>query len=193
MENSTTFDLNLALQRWLARLGDSDRVRPADLQELESHVRDSMSRLESGGLSAEESFLVATHRVGQPEKLEPEFGKVNRNLGNLCAHGLIVLFFATACWLLWALLHLPGLLVVVRQELALPGFTRLLLAGRDWLVLPPALATAYTLWAGCRSGWRLGSWMSLFAVVAAFLFLLTLPILIAVMLPVINLMNHLPR
>lgn len=66
MATVSQFDLNLALQLWLARLGQSPQIKAENLTELESHVRDSVIQLQSKGLSSEESFLVATHRVGSP-------------------------------------------------------------------------------------------------------------------------------
>lgn len=101
MENVSQFDLNIALQRWLARLGQSPQVKAENLKELESHVRDSVVQLQTKGLSSEESFLVATHRVGNPEKLEPEFAKMNRNPLNMMIHGVILVCFSVACWFLW--------------------------------------------------------------------------------------------
>jgi hypothetical protein len=38
-----------------------------------------MARLQTGELSAEESFLIATRRIGEGRQLEMEFGKLNRN------------------------------------------------------------------------------------------------------------------
>src|SRR5690606_34421412 len=98
METATSFDLNKALRDWLNRFCESPQFKPEDVKELESHVRDSMSQLENKGLSPEESFMVATHRVGSPEKLEPEFGKVNRNLRHAVIHALILVFFSVGCW-----------------------------------------------------------------------------------------------
>ena len=99
MENISQFDLNRALQLWLARLGQSPQVKAENLTELESHVRDSVLQLQTKGLSSEESFLVATHRVGSPEKLEPEFAKVNRSPWNMIIHGVILAFFSVGCWI----------------------------------------------------------------------------------------------
>ncbi len=78
MENPTPFDLNEACRRWRAQLGASPAFRAEDLDELESHLRDSVATLESKGLSAEEAFLVAQRRLGTGDALDQEFGKVNR-------------------------------------------------------------------------------------------------------------------
>lgn len=77
METTTSFDLNRAIQHWRENLGQSPAFRSENLNELESHLRDSVATFETRGLSAEEAFLVATRRMGASSALEPEFGKVN--------------------------------------------------------------------------------------------------------------------
>jgi hypothetical protein len=77
MENQTSFDLNRAIRDWRQNLEPSPALRGQDLDELESHLRDSTATLQATGLSAEESFLVAVRRIGQPTVLETEFGKIN--------------------------------------------------------------------------------------------------------------------
>ena len=52
-------------------------MRSSDIEELEQHVRDSISELTTKGLIEEEAFLIATHRVGEPGRIGREFGKVN--------------------------------------------------------------------------------------------------------------------
>jgi hypothetical protein len=180
MANVAQFDLNIALQHWLERLGQSPQVKAEDLKELESHVRDSVVQLEGKGLSSEESFLVATRRVGSAEKLEPEFAKVNRNPLNLIIHGLILAFFSIGCWFLWGLLQLPA-------------FTVLVVGFMPYLIAPPVLAAAYCAYVWFwKSGGR-SSWIGFFATTMAVLVLLTLPTLIAVLLPMIAFMNQVPH
>ena len=77
MENKTAFDLNLAIQHWREGLAQSAAFRNENLDELESHLRDSIERLQSPGLSGEEAFLIATRRVGNAQRLEQEYGKMN--------------------------------------------------------------------------------------------------------------------
>jgi hypothetical protein len=60
MENQTEFDLNRAIQQWRAGLADSPAFRAENLDELESHLHDSIRALEAHGLSVEEAFLIAT-------------------------------------------------------------------------------------------------------------------------------------
>lgn len=77
MDNPVSFDLNLAIQHWRENLAQSPAFRSENLNELESHLRDSIATLQTRGLSAEESFMVAARRVGNTGSLEKEFGKVN--------------------------------------------------------------------------------------------------------------------
>ena len=77
MENQTGFDLNAAIQQWREKLAEAPAFRRENLNELESHLRDSIAALQAKGLSGEEAFWVATRRVGQSSRLETEFGKVN--------------------------------------------------------------------------------------------------------------------
>jgi hypothetical protein len=77
METPTSFDLNHAIQQWRENLSQSPAFRGENLNELESHLRDSVATFETRGLSVGEAFLVATRRIGASNALATEFGKVN--------------------------------------------------------------------------------------------------------------------
>ena len=194
MENISQFDLNLALREWLERLGQSPQVKAENLKELEAHVRDSMAQLKGKGLSSEESFLLATHRVGSPEKLEPEFAKVNRNPLNMTIHGLILIFFGVACWFLWAVTWIPQMMASAsaRRGRPLPAFSQMVVDCGPWLVVPPLLAAAYCVYVWMQKSPKRNSWTGFFAVIMAILILLALPILVGAFLPLIDFMNSLP-
>jgi hypothetical protein len=93
MANETSFDLNLAIQHWRENLAQSPAFRSENLNELESHLRDSIAALQAKGLSAEEAFIIATRRIGPRKALESEFGKVNGTLLWL-ERGLLILMAA---------------------------------------------------------------------------------------------------
>jgi len=76
MEDKTPFDLDDAIRNWRDSLIQSSRLRMEELEELESHLRDSVGALEKRGLSEEEAWLIAERRVGQREILKQEFAKV---------------------------------------------------------------------------------------------------------------------
>ena len=79
MNNPIPFDLNLDIQNWRESLAQSSAFRSENLNELESHLRDSITKLEASGLTDEEAFTVATKRIGKSEGLENEFSKVNQS------------------------------------------------------------------------------------------------------------------
>ena len=71
------FDLNFAIQHWRENLAQSSAFRTENLNELESHLRDSVAALQVKGLSAEEAFIIAGRRIGECQVLGEEFGKAN--------------------------------------------------------------------------------------------------------------------
>src|SRR4051812_32593541 len=73
----TMFQLEHELQEWTNHFCQMEAMRSSDIEELEQHVRDSIAVLTTKGLSEEEAFLIATHRVGQSGQVGREFGKVN--------------------------------------------------------------------------------------------------------------------
>ena len=77
METTTPFDLNCAIQHWRESLNQSPAFRRENLDELETHLRDSIANLQSRGLSEEEAFLIAIKRAGSGAVLGVEFGKLN--------------------------------------------------------------------------------------------------------------------
>ena len=77
MEATPRFDLNQSVRQWRETLAQSATMRADELDELEHHLRDSMAQLRVRPLSEEESFLIATRRLGGGEILTREFSKVN--------------------------------------------------------------------------------------------------------------------
>lgn len=78
MEVTSSFELDRAIQHWRETLAQSPAFRTDNLDELESHLRDSIARFESVGLSGEEAFPIAARRLGSQRALGAEFQKVNR-------------------------------------------------------------------------------------------------------------------
>jgi len=201
MENISQFDLNASLGLWLERLAQSPHFRTENVSEMESHVRDAIVKLQSQGLSEEESFLIAIRRAGNVAKLEPEFAKVNRDWLELIVHAFILIFFTVVCWFLWGTLHLPQMTQGMLARLgavdqatghgALPAFTRMMMWLGNFMFVPPLLAVIYCLYVWFRKSSVKSSWVGFFAVTTAVLSFITLPTLIAVVLPLIALLNHL--
>jgi hypothetical protein len=80
MENPKQFDLNEAIRRWQQDVAASPAFCADDLEELASHLRASAQRLKAAGLSEEESFLIASRRLGGADKLSSEYSKLNFGL-----------------------------------------------------------------------------------------------------------------
>jgi hypothetical protein len=78
METTTSFDLNQAISRWRENVAHSPAFHNENLNELESHLRDSIAALQERGLSGEEAFLVGTKRLGKDDLLQKEFAKINQ-------------------------------------------------------------------------------------------------------------------
>jgi hypothetical protein len=70
------FELESQIRKWRGYLRSSGSLREQDLEELESHLRDSIDDLVSRGVTTEEAFLVSVRRMGDTEALGNEFAKI---------------------------------------------------------------------------------------------------------------------
>lgn len=77
METANQFDLNRAILDCRKTLANSPAVGHGDLDELESHLRDSVTCLQAAGLAPHEAFSIARSRLGTFDVLHEEYGKVN--------------------------------------------------------------------------------------------------------------------
>lgn len=77
MANPTEYDLNEAINQWRSSLASSPGISTADLEELESHLRDTVEELKTTGLAADEAFLIARKRLGGCNEIQEEFEKSN--------------------------------------------------------------------------------------------------------------------
>jgi hypothetical protein len=87
MGTKACFDLNQTILQWRTSLAESATMHAEEVDELESHLRDSVEHLRGRGLSEEEGFIIASRRVGSGEVLTTEFAKANPGRiwrGRLC-------------------------------------------------------------------------------------------------------------
>jgi len=70
------FELESQIRKWRGHLRSAGALREQDLEELESHLRDSIDDLTSRGVTTEEAFLVSIRRLGDTDTLGDEFAKV---------------------------------------------------------------------------------------------------------------------
>jgi len=87
---------------WRSELANSESIFPDNIDELEDHLRASVSHLVEQGLSDEEAFIVAARRIGTSTELGREFHKVNANL----------IWFQRLRWMIFGLLLFQVLNVI---------------------------------------------------------------------------------
>lgn len=97
MEDKSPFDLNDAIRQWRGALGQSGALGTDDIDELEHHLLDSMAQLRLHQLSDEESFLIASRRLGTDNVLTGEFTKLNPTR----------IWEPRLCWMLFGILFYP--------------------------------------------------------------------------------------
>ncbi len=77
MEPHSRFDLDAAISTWRADLARHPGPAPADLRELEAHLREAFAELTKVGLRNDEAFLIARRRIGAPAPVAAEFAKTS--------------------------------------------------------------------------------------------------------------------
>jgi hypothetical protein len=71
------FDLESQIRKWRGHVQSAGSLSAHDVDELESHLRDSIDELSGRGVSVEEAFIVSIRRMGDAEELNNEFAKVS--------------------------------------------------------------------------------------------------------------------
>jgi|GEM_PF-1806722 len=213
MANSIPFDLNAAFSDWRDQLQQSPHFRSENLNELEAHLRDSVTVLQSKGLTADEAFMIGSRRVGSAETLADQFAAENGERGwrnhlrrlmhqfkNPALHILVTLYFTFGCWLLWGCLKVSQMVEPAAARASQiagtihsgpPTFTLLFWNFMPYWYVPPIIAVIYCaiLWTRQK---RNASWLAFFTVTTAVLFILLIPVLIATQLPIISFLNTIP-
>ena len=67
--------LEAQIEQWRGYLRRRQAIRPADVAELEDHLRDQVAALRRDGLSDDEAFLVAVKRMGALDAISREFAR----------------------------------------------------------------------------------------------------------------------
>jgi hypothetical protein len=63
------------IEQWRSYLRRRQAIRPADVEELEDHLRGQVASLVDAGLSSDEAFLVAVKRMGALDAISNEFAR----------------------------------------------------------------------------------------------------------------------
>ena len=164
MQTASEFDLNNAIQPWRAALARTAAFRAENLDELESHLRDSVIALTARGLSSEEAFFIAVRRTGKNQELAAEFGKVNSH--DVWMDRLLWMLIGLQVWA-----FVSGLITFITGNALFYGFYS---AGYDFQahgrVIPSMVSTVVQLagiagslalcwWVLCRKGQRVVPWL----------------------------------
>lgn len=74
------FELNENIKKWHSELIANQSMNETNADELISHLKDNVEELNIKGLSEEESYWIARHRLGDTQALRIEFTKINQAL-----------------------------------------------------------------------------------------------------------------
>ena len=75
MEQTTEFDLELALKHYLNTLNSNGILSKMDQDELLDHLYSEIETLEDSGLSTEEAFIISQTRLGDTKVIKSEYHK----------------------------------------------------------------------------------------------------------------------
>lgn len=103
---AVVFDRSASVNAWRTALLNRGGVTPGDVDELQDHL-ESLEEELLDRLEPEEAFWVAAHRVGTPEALTREFGKIQANTGWL----LRVQWLLLGVLAYWLLLPVAGVAI----------------------------------------------------------------------------------
>jgi hypothetical protein len=70
------FNLEKSITEWRRQMLLAGIKNPSVVDELESHLREDVERQMQAGFTGEEAFQAAVQRIGQPNSLRREFGKI---------------------------------------------------------------------------------------------------------------------
>ena len=112
---------------------------------------------------------------------------------NKIAHGIVLALFAMACCLVWALLQLPAMVRVHGVQVQMPAFTRFCMGiGPGVMVGMATIATGYCAWVWLRKADHQTTSVGFLATATGSLFLVTLPVVVAIYLPLVSALQSLP-
>src|SRR5262245_19138800 len=72
------FNLEHSIAEWRRQMIDGGIKPSATLDELESHLREEMERLQRKGATDQNAFAIAVQRIGNARLLKIEFKKISR-------------------------------------------------------------------------------------------------------------------
>lgn len=97
-------DVNKEIEAWRHQFEQVDGVTATDVMELESHLMQEMDALQKSGLRPDESFVIASRRLGHPYELAVEFSKNDslamwKRPARLLLWGMLSLEIVSVSWI----------------------------------------------------------------------------------------------
>jgi hypothetical protein len=80
MKPKSSFDLAIEIRQWRDSLSANETLNTSEIEELEGHLRESVTDLSSKGLTTRESFQLARLRLGTEDEIESEFSKARPSI-----------------------------------------------------------------------------------------------------------------
>ncbi|MEO8428483.1 MAG: permease prefix domain 1-containing protein [Verrucomicrobiota bacterium] len=119
------FDLEHSIAEWRRQMRAAGIKAPTPLDELESHLRDDVEQQMQPGVTAQQAFEAAVHRIGQATTLKAEFektGEIKRGW-QLMSIKLIIVTGGSGlvCIIVGSLRHWAILKVAAAFARAVPG------------------------------------------------------------------------
>ncbi|HEX5219768.1 MAG TPA: permease prefix domain 1-containing protein [Verrucomicrobiae bacterium] len=150
MKEPSPFDLNHSIQEWRESLAKSPAFSRENLDELESHLRDSVHTLVETGLSKQQAFQAAVQRCGNRKQLATAFKNASpigafRKLLAVTSALLALMFGAVSYWLFYLT---DGRYAISRPD---GSILYVVTTTRGWLIfLSDVLITLVLLWVASR-------------------------------------------
>lgn len=147
----TEFDREVSMNAWRTSLLNRGGLTPDDVDELQDHLESIEGGL-VGELEAVEAFWIAAHRVGTPDALTREFGKIQPNTGWLLRAQWLLLGVLTY-WLLVPVVSvlvyaLMAALASVPELRSAAAAIRLMASSISFMVSAGLLVLVVRIWRG---------------------------------------------
>src|SRR5271154_1032901 len=97
------FDLEKSIADWRKQMLAAGVKTPVPLEELEIHLREEIERQMKSGLNEQKAFEISVQQIGQSEKIEIEFKKIERAFmgENLMCKIIRFLGLLFSVWTIW--------------------------------------------------------------------------------------------
>lgn len=132
------FDLENAINDWMSSLLTIDSMSAESRLEIEEHLRQSIDTLSKGGLTQEESFVIATRRMGAPNALADEFEKVQGTNG----------LQKRLTWMLFGYLAIQTMSTLIGSTLSASGVALIWIGSSGAIAAVGSCLLAILIWLG---------------------------------------------